>query len=863
MTRPSLASGSAGARSWSLSHAFGVAGVGGGLLSYGLSTATGTVYSQLTFDDGTGPALYVAGDFTVAGDVAANGIACRKSGKWQALGAGPGGRVYCMLGFNDGTGPALYAGGEFGVARWNGSSWATLVGLPATVTCLAAFDDGTGNALYAARMDPCCIGIVARYQGGAWTIVGSLSLPGFQGGYAATMAGFDDGSGPALYVAGGFSTVSGVTAPGIARWNGATWAPVGALVPGVLRTLVVFDDGTGAALYLGLTGVGGAPGLRRWSPPTSTWAALPAGFLGAVAGLTVYHGPAFARGLYVAGNFVIGGPGTTPVARWNAGTATPLPITTDGAVRSLEIFDDGTGTSMFVGGAFTKAGAVDASNLARWNGTSVFRVGAGVNAPATALLVHDDGSGAALYAGGEFTSITSSSQAHVARWNGSAWASLQSGVDGPVLALAEFNDGSGLALYAGGRFANAGGVPASNVARWNGTQWSALGSGVQLPGSPALAEVRAFSVFNDGSGPALYAAGDFTIAGGVTATGIARWNGGAWSAVGSASTGPVSALGQFDDGSGLALYAGGTFTTSGAGGIASVARWNGSQWSAVPGNPLAAGTFSVPAVRALTTFDDGTGPALYVGGEFTTPLNGGTQNVARWNGAQWQGLGAGLTGVTTATVAPTVDALVVHDDGTGPALYAGGRFSTSGTATTFNDLARWSGAGWQRVRGGVRGTNDPVVHALCSFNDGPGTALFVGGRFTLADGIASAYLARWALPRADLAFVQTGGSGSPVMVNQRFLIPGAEYYNVFSFQPAPLGVGTGPFGGLYASNPAALLAQLQIPLGILPFHFVATSTSVSMGPYALPVGTPIEAIDFRLVGGAPGCLSHVVAYLVQ
>ena len=53
-------------------------------------------------------------------------------------------------------------------------------------------------------------------------------------------------------------------------------------------------------------------------------------------------------------------------------------------------------------------------------------------------------------------------------------------MNGMVLALTVFDDGSGPALYAGGRFTTAGGLPANNIARWSGSSWSALGAGVNL-----------------------------------------------------------------------------------------------------------------------------------------------------------------------------------------------------------------------------------------------------------------------------------------------------------------------------------------------------------------------------------------------
>jgi hypothetical protein len=41
-----------------------------------------------------------------------------------------------------------------------------------------------------------------------------------------SLAVFDDGSGPALYVAGAFPTAGGVEASNIAKWDGSRWSPL-------------------------------------------------------------------------------------------------------------------------------------------------------------------------------------------------------------------------------------------------------------------------------------------------------------------------------------------------------------------------------------------------------------------------------------------------------------------------------------------------------------------------------------------------------------------------------------------------------------------------------------------------------------
>ena len=168
------------------------------------------------------------------------------------------------------------------------------------------------------------------------------------------------------------------------------------------------------------------------------------------------------------------------------------------------------------------------------------------------------------------------------------WSQLGSGITsntntyllGRVFALATMDDGTGPALYAGGRFTHAGGIPAAHIARWDGTSWTTLGSGVSsiYVTGPKIEALRAF---NDGSGSALYAAGFFSIAGSLPVNNIARWDGSTWSPLGSGLTnfGFVYVLEVFDDGSGPALYAAGNFSTAGGAPANNIARWNGSSWS--------------------------------------------------------------------------------------------------------------------------------------------------------------------------------------------------------------------------------------------------------------------------------------------
>jgi hypothetical protein len=223
----------------------------------------------------------------------------------------------------------------------------------------------------------------------------------------------------------------------------------------------------------------------------------------------------------------------------------------------------------------------------------------------------------------------------VARWDGSRWSALGGGMnsEGRVDALAVYDDGGGPALYAAGRFSVAGGVSVKHVARWDGSGWSALGAGLDAPGERGSLTVDALAVYDDGGGPALYAAGHFTTAGGVPVNHVARWDGSRWSAVGSGVGGGlyddprIHSLAVHDDGAGPALYAGGNFTV--AGGVAAnyLARWDGSSWT-----PLGSGVSA--AVRALLVFDgpERGAPALVAGGDFGSAFDSGDSYLALWQG---------------------------------------------------------------------------------------------------------------------------------------------------------------------------------------------------------------------------------------
>ena len=349
--------------------------------------------------------------------------------------------------------------------------------------------------------------------------------------------------------------------------------------------------------------------------------------------------------------------------------------------------------------------------------------------------VFDDGNGAALYVGGWFTTGSSAPATAIARWDGTSWSPLGSGLQwsgypSPVVnAIAVYDDGSGPAVYAGGIFDHSGSVPISSVAKWDGANWSALGSGIS-------GEVWALKTHDDGTGPALYAAGWFATAGGIAAHSIARWNGNSWSTLGSGllasgATCWVNALEEFDDGTGLALYAGGEFTTAGGQNAHFIAKWNGANWSAVGGGIFGSGL--APQVYSLATF----GGELFVGGYFDSAGGNPVRNLVAWTGTGWHLTPNSMSGSYGYSI---VLALHAHDDGSGPALYAGGNFLRV-AGVPANGIARWDGSNWTALGGGL-----PWVRTLTSFDSGGGPSLIAGANFASAPDSGDTNLARWGNP---------------------------------------------------------------------------------------------------------------------
>lgn len=678
-----------------------------------LASGTNRTVRSIALDAG---GIYVGGDFSTAGDAPAERVARWDGLLWQGLGDGVNGNVRTLKLYAG----SLYAGGDFTtagtqaasrIARWDTTSrsWSAMGGgFSGPVHSIAIYRDriyagGTFLATGGATVNS-----IARFEGGSWITVnggvGDNSEPG-----VFTLTTLDT----SLYVGGKFLTAGTVTSYNVALWNGFDWGAIGregnnavnqiGANSGVFAVAIKGDD-----VFIGgdFTSAGGIPAARvaRWNSATNSWSALGSGI--SSPGAFVRSMRIVGDDLYVGGIFSsAGGVTTSGIARWSIGGKSWSDVGGGLGGNSPFLFAmTSSGTDLYVAGAFTRAGSINANRVAKWNGSQWSTFGEGISGDtvyvfATSIAVK----GNELYVGGNFGFVAGTRVPYIAHWDGSIWKGVGGGVNAQVSALLF----SGNDLYAGGEFTQAGGAPVSYIARWNGTAWSPLGSGTNAPVS-ALAD--------KGSG-SIYVGGEFTQAGGGGASRVAEWNGTVWSPLGSGTNGPVRAL--FLNGS--EVYAGGEFSLASGIKVSNITRFDGKGWSALGSDPT---TGLAGLVRAVAV----AGNDIYIGGEFTTVGGVRANNIARWDGKSWFPVGRGRENGLNGPV------LSLATDGN--ELFVGGAFTTAGSvAAPF--LARWDGSNWSSP--GAMGGSNPWVFALVV----DGNDLYAGGAFSSAGGVEAARVARW------------------------------------------------------------------------------------------------------------------------
>lgn len=253
-----------------------------------------------------GGPIVVAGDFSMAGGVAAQNVALWDGSAFSSLGNGVEGTITCgaVMG-NDIYLGGSGLGGSNDLAHWNGSQWSftnVFQGKFPQIFALYAHND----TLYAAGASAGFVGtnhFVQRLVGSTWQTVGEYFND------AVLALSFHDGH---LVAGGQFTATTGSTGASalhVAQFVSGSWGQLGAGLNGTVNVLMTDMYGVlyaGGALYANV-----APlfGLARAGAGTTTWEELLPNLAGYV---TAGAGPVEIRalmsdgiGVYAGGSFSV------------------------------------------------------------------------------------------------------------------------------------------------------------------------------------------------------------------------------------------------------------------------------------------------------------------------------------------------------------------------------------------------------------------------------------------------------------------------------------------------------------------------------------------------------------------------------
>lgn len=435
-----------------------------------------------------------------------------------------------------------------------------------------------------------------------------------------------------------------------------------------------------------------------------------------------------------------------------------IPGTDGELVAATEWDPDGAGPAtsrVVLGGRFFYAGAMAIAGVVAYDPAtgSLAPIGNCIVGRVTALLGLPGGQ---LLVGGDFTSIGTTAASYVALWNGSGWQALGAGLSSPfpglqdmVADLLRLPNGD---IVVTGAFTHAGGIPCGGIARWDGVAWSPLGSGL---GGAQFSTPRGWSIARHGSGD-LYVGGKFASAGGVACDNLARWNGSSWSAVpGVDPLGWVAAVAI--DGNGD-LAASANFLPI-AGGPFQIGTWDGTAWT-----PIGTAVFPGPLERAAN------GDLIAFDTNYFVSL------VRRWNGTSWSSLGGSISmsgGLPSGTPAGLLGA-------TNGDLYALG-LSGGLPNGAIRNVARWSAA--TGAFAPLQPGSTPITARATEVAELANGSLVVAGLFETAGGAVGDRIVQ-----GTAAGWQPLGSGVGADIDALLPLPSGELIVGGSFTTPFLGV---------------------------------------------------------------------------
>ena len=351
------------------------------------------------------------------------GVSKYANGVTSPLGGTLGAGIYSFTTLNGQTiaagGGAVAADGTvYRLLRWSGDRWEPYLNLPpgTSAPTLVTTFNGALHVVCAARVGNLPGRIVLRRDGNAWTQLGTgFTRSNFTG--SPTINSLIEHNG-LLYAAGGFTDVGGVAAPGVARWDGASWRALGAGIQVAptnfaVHQLVSFGQDLIAAGWFDTADNAPAPTVAAWNG--TSWRAMGVGLTRSTS-VPVQGAAVFNNQLYLSGLFTsVNGVGNRALVRWDgaAWSAPDYPRNADSQGQALAVREN----TLFV--TFRATSAPDAVRLFSFDGSAFVPITGGfsgttspqngtglpttINAPYILALAPV---GNELFIGGTFTHLT-------------------------------------------------------------------------------------------------------------------------------------------------------------------------------------------------------------------------------------------------------------------------------------------------------------------------------------------------------------------------------------------------------------------------------------------------------------------------
>lgn len=352
-----------------------------------------------------------------------------------------------------------------------------------------------------------------------------------------------------------------------------------------------------------------------------------------------------------------------------------------------------------------------------------------------------------------------------------------------IRAFAVFDDGNGAALYAGGTMLH----------KWDGATWTQI----PTPIADTILAMQVADLPDFGDGPALYIGG--RLASPLNGPQpLRRWDGTTWTDLGPFN-GPVHAMAELGT-----LYVGGAFTTVDftlpngtpmngfvVNHVAKISFLDPPIWEA-----LGSGTDDVVYALAHGLYSSSPFDLLGVGGAFTAAGGQSATGFAMWDfkasGDSGWSVAAPLLPPTGGTL-PEVHTIAAFsfNDFLSP-FHIGGLFRApaSGSPTGFStNIARLLGIGedWFELgQQGVTSASLDAVRSIVPHVDVAGPATFIGGSFGSFDNFVTPQLVRWGGLPYSLGSCLNGsveamisfddGSGPALYIGGQFTDSNASHY---------------------------------------------------------------------------------------